>query len=79
MCAKEYPKPICYTLWILCEIAIAATDLAEVLGTAIGLQLLIKIPLIAGVVLTVFDTLLFLLIQRYGIRKLELFIFISFY
>jgi manganese transport protein len=61
-------------LWVLCEIAIAACDLAEVLGTAIGLNLLFKLPLLIGVIFTGFDTLLFLLIQNFGIRKMEFFI-----
>jgi manganese transport protein len=73
-CRDEYPKPIAYILWILCEIAIAACDLAEVLGTAIGLNLLFGLPLIIGVILTGFDTMLFLLIQNFGIRKMEFFI-----
>lgn len=70
-----YPRWTCYALWILCEIAITATDLAEVIGTAIGLNLLFGIPVILGVIITAGDTLLFLLIQHFGIRKLELFIF----
>ncbi|MBI4429770.1 MAG: Nramp family divalent metal transporter [Ignavibacteriales bacterium] len=70
-CRENYPKPIAYTLWFLCEIAIAACDLAEVLGTAIGLNLLFGIPLLYGVVLTAVDTILFLIIQSYGIRKME--------
>jgi manganese transport protein len=63
-----------YALWILCEIAIAACDLAEVLGTAIGLNLLLKVPLMYGVIITGFDTILFLVIQNFGIRKMEAFI-----
>jgi len=73
-CRDEYPKPITYVLWILCEIAIAACDLAELLGTAIGLNLLFGLPLIIGVIITGFDTMLFLLIQNFGIRKMEFFI-----
>ena len=73
-CRDEYPKPAVFVLWILCEIAIAACDLAEVLGTAIGLNLLFGLPLIIGVILTGFDTMLFLLIQNFGIRKMEFFI-----
>jgi manganese transport protein len=73
-CRDEYPKPVAFALWVLCEIAIAACDLAEVLGTAIGLNLLFGMPLIAGVILTGFDTMLFLLIQHLGIRKMEFFI-----
>ena len=73
-CRDEYPKPVVFVLWILCEIAIAACDLAEVLGTAIGLNLLFGLPLIIGVIFTGFDTMLFLLIQNFGIRKMEFFI-----
>jgi manganese transport protein len=61
-------------LWILAEIAIAACDLAEVLGTAIGLNLLFNLPLIWGVIATTLDTLLFLAIQNYGMRRFESFI-----
>ena len=50
-CREAYPKPVSYALWILCEIAIAACDLAEVLGAAIGLNLLFGIPLVTGVLL----------------------------
>jgi manganese transport protein len=73
-CRDEYPKPISLVLWVMCEIAIAACDLAEVLGTAIGLNLLFKIPLLYGVVITGLDTVLILVIQHYGIRKIEAFI-----
>ena len=73
-CRDEYPKPVVFVLWILCEIAIAACDLAELLGTAIGLNLLFGLPLLIGVLLTGFDTMLFLVIQNFGIRKMELFI-----
>ena len=75
-CRDSYPRPVAYALWILCEVAIAACDLAEVLGTAIGLNLLFKVPLLYGVILTGFDTLLFLWIQHFGIRKMEIFILI---
>jgi manganese transport protein len=61
-------------LYILAEIAIAACDLAEVLGMAIGIQLLTGLPLVWGVAITVFDTLLLLLLQRLGMRKMEAFI-----
>ncbi|MBI1803300.1 MAG: Nramp family divalent metal transporter [Ignavibacteriae bacterium] len=73
-CREHYPKPIAFTLWILCEVAIAACDLAEVLGTAIGLNLLFNVPLLYGVIITGFDTMLFLVIQQLGIRKMEAFI-----
>lgn len=62
-------------MWVLCEVAIAATDLAEILGTAIGLKLLFKLPLMVGILLTAGDTLIFLLVQRYGMRVLEALIF----
>jgi manganese transport protein len=73
-CREAYPSEIKYVLWILCEIAIAACDLAEVLGTAIGLSLLFGFPLILGVIVTAFDSLLLLGIQRLGMRKMESFI-----
>jgi manganese transport protein len=71
---STYSRPVNFFLWILAEIAIAACDLAEVLGMAIGLQLLFGLPLIWGVSLTVLDTLLLLLLQSYGMRKIEAFI-----
>ncbi len=73
---KTYPKAINFLNWILAEIAIAACDLAEVIGMAIGLQLLFHIPLLAGVSISVADTLLLLVLQRYGIRKMEAFILV---
>jgi len=71
---RSYNRGVNFCLWILAEIAIAACDLAEVLGMAIGLNLLFGLPMIWGVSLTVLDTLLLLLLQRYGIRKIEAFI-----
>src|ERR1035437_5562287 len=71
-----YPPLVNFLNWILAEIAIAACDLAEVIGMAIGLQLLFHIPLLAGVSITIVDTLLLLLLQRHGIRKMEAFILI---
>ncbi len=71
---ETYPKYINYALYGLAEIAIAATDLAEILGMAIGIQLLTGLPLIWGVCITVLDTFLFLLLQRLGMRKMEAFI-----
>ena len=61
-------------LYILAEIAIAACDLAEVLGMAIGLNLLLGIPLLYGVLITLLDTVLLLYLQKLGMRKLEAFI-----
>jgi manganese transport protein len=71
---ETYPRYINYALYGLAEIAIAACDLAEVLGMAIGIQLLTGLPLIWGVLITVLDTFLFLLLQRLGMRKMEAFI-----
>ncbi|MGC4053866.1 MAG: Nramp family divalent metal transporter [Paludibaculum sp.] len=70
-CREAYPKRVSYALWILCEIAIAACDLAELLGAAIGLSLLFHLPLLAGVLLSTLDTLLVLWFNRYGIRVIE--------
>ena len=70
-CREAYPRSICNALWVLCEIAIAACDLAEVLGAAIALNLLFHLPLVAGVVLTAADTILVLWLSRYGIRLIE--------
>ena len=71
---ETYPKFINFMLYILAEVAIAATDLAEVLGMAIGIHLLTGLPLIWGVGITVLDTFLLLFLQRLGIRKMEAFI-----
>ena len=73
-CRSEYSKSASFALWILCEIAIAACDLAEVLGTILGLNLLFGLPLLWGAMVTLFDTLLLLAIQKLGIRKMEAFI-----
>jgi manganese transport protein len=70
-CREAYPKLVCNVLWALCEIAIAACDLAEVLGAAIGLKLLFHIPLIDGVLVTALDTILVLWLSRFGIRVIE--------
>ncbi|HRI80532.1 MAG TPA: Nramp family divalent metal transporter, partial [Cyclobacteriaceae bacterium] len=71
---STYHPVINFILWILAEVAIAACDLAEVLGMAIGMKLLFGIPLIWGVSITVLDTLLLLILQSYGMRKIEAFI-----
>lgn len=71
---ETYPKQINFILYILAEVAIAATDLAEVLGMAIGLHLLTGIPIIWGVAITVLDTFLLLFLQRLGMRMMEVFI-----
>lgn len=71
---EAYPKFLNFILYILAEIAIAACDLAEVLGMAIGIQLLTGLPLIWGVSITVLDTFLLLYLQKLGMRKMEAFI-----
>jgi len=73
-CRREYPRPLNLFLWLLAEIAIAATDLAEVLGTIVGLNLLFGLPLLWGCAVTAFDTFLLLALQRLGMRKMEAFI-----
>ena len=73
-CRREYPRLVTLTLWVLAEIAIAATDLAEALGTIVGLNLLFRLPLLWGCAVTALDTFLFLALQRYGVRKMEAFI-----
>ena len=70
-CREHYSKPVAIGLWIFAEIAIAACDLAEVIGSAIALQLLFGIPLLVGVVITSFDVLLILLLQNRGFRYFE--------
>ena len=71
---ETYPPVINFCLYVLAEIAIAATDLAEIIGMAIGLNLLFGMPLIWGVTITIFDTFLLLYLQKLGIRKMEAFI-----
>jgi manganese transport protein len=75
-CRDHYIRPVSFMLWVLCEIAIAACDLAEVIGSAIALNLLFGIPLIWGVVLTAVDVLLILLLQHKGFRWLEAFVIV---
>ncbi len=70
-CRESYSRPVAIALWIFAEVAIAACDLAEVIGSAIALQLLFHIPLLLGVVLTGADVLLLLLLQHRGFRYLE--------
>lgn len=71
---QQYPSWINVPLYVLAEIAIAATDLAEIIGMAIGLNLLFDLPLMFGVLITVLDTFLLLFLINKGIRKIELFI-----
>ncbi|MCX5861009.1 MAG: Nramp family divalent metal transporter [Deltaproteobacteria bacterium] len=70
-CRDHYPRRANYALWILAEIGIVACDLAEVLGTVIGLNLLFGISLFSGVIITALDTFLFLAIQNFGMRRFE--------
>jgi manganese transport protein len=70
-CRDSYSKRFSIFLWILCEIAIAACDLAEVIGSAVALNLLFKIPLVVGVILTALDVLVVLYLQKKGFRYIE--------
>ena len=71
LCRERFPQPVVFVLWLLCELAIIACDLAEVIGSAVGLQLLFGIPLIFGVVLTGLDVLLLLALLKFGLRWIE--------
>ena len=73
-CRAYYPKPVAYALWVACELAIIACDLAEVIGTAIALNLLFGIPLIGGALITALDAFLVLLLMNRGFRYLEAFV-----
>lgn len=73
-CRDAFPRPVAYVLWFLAEIAIIATDIAEVIGTAIGLNLIFGIPLELGVIITALDVFLILYLQRLGFRWLEAFV-----
>ena len=70
-CRDHYSRPVTIVLWLLCEIAIAACDLAEVIGAAIALNLLFGVPLIVGVILTSLDVLIVLYLQHHGFRYVE--------
>ena len=73
-CRDAYPRWVSWPLWLLAEIAISATDLAEIIGTAIGLNLLFGIPLEIGVVITAADVFLILALQAIGFRWIEAFV-----
>ncbi len=73
-CRDAFPKPVALMLWLFAEIAIIATDIAEVVGTAIGLNLLFGIPLEIGVIITALDVFIILLLQRLGFRWVEAFV-----
>ena len=70
-CRDHYSRPVSFALWVGCEIAIAACDLAEVIGSAIALNLLFGIPLTLGIIITAADVLLVLMLQHRGFRMLE--------
>ncbi|MBI5149932.1 MAG: Nramp family divalent metal transporter [Candidatus Omnitrophica bacterium] len=70
-CRDHYSRPVSIFLWVICEIAIAACDLAEVIGSAIALNLLFKIPLVVGILITAADVMIVLLLQNKGFRILE--------
>ncbi len=71
LCRESYGRKVSFVLWIMAEVAIAACDLAEVIGSAIALELLFHIPLLIGVVITGFDVMLILFLQRWGFRYVE--------
>src|SRR6201998_4768869 len=73
-CRETYSRRVSFILWVLCEIAIAACDLAEVLGSAVALKLLFGLPLIAGVLITALDVLIVLALQGRGFRMVEAFV-----
>ncbi len=73
-CRDYYPRPVSIILWILCEIAIVACDIAEVIGSAVALNLLLGLPLVAGVLVTGLDVLILLGLSHFGFRKLEAFV-----
>ncbi|WP_435922118.1 Nramp family divalent metal transporter [Paenibacillus sp. DYY-L-2] len=75
-CRDHYSKPVAVGLWLLCELAITATDLAEIIGAAIALNLLFGLPIIYGVMITAVDVLLILLLQNKGFRTLEIFVIV---
>ncbi len=70
-CRAEYSRAVNAVLWVLAEVAIAACDLAEILGTIIALKLLFGLPLLWGCLITAFDTFLLLYLQRWGMRQVE--------
>ena len=70
-CRAEYSRPVNIVLWLLAEIAIAACDLAEVVGTVIALKLLFGVPMLWGCLVTALDTFVLLWLQRFGMRKME--------
>src|SRR4051794_32364768 len=70
-CRDHYSRPVSFFLWVICELAIAACDLAEIIGSAIALNLLFGIPLLIGVCITALDVLVVLFLQNKGFRYIE--------
>src|SRR5947209_10150557 len=75
-CHDHYSQPVSFALWIICELAICACDLAEVIGSAIALNLLFKIPLVIGVCVTALDVLAVMYLQNKGFRYIEAFVIV---
>jgi manganese transport protein len=75
-CRDHYPQPVVWFQWVICEVAIAACDLAEVVGTAIGLQLLFGVPLLWGCLITSLDVMIVLLLQSRGFRYVEVLVIV---
>lgn len=71
LCAEQFPYKTRYILWIMTELAIIGSDIQEVIGSSIALNILFGIPIWAGAIITILDSLLFLFIHYFGIRKLE--------
>lgn len=75
--ASDVPRPVRYVLWILNEVAMMATDLTGVVGTAVALKLLVGLPLVWGVLITIGDVLMVLLFLRFGIRRIEVIVLLA--
>ncbi len=74
-CRDFYAKPVSIALWVLCEIAIIACDVAEVIGSAVALNMLFGLPLVIGVLITGFDVMILLGLMKFGFRKIEAIVF----
>lgn len=77
VCREQYSRPVRVTLWLMTELAIIASDIQEVIGSSYALNILFGIPIWLGAIITITDSLIFLFIHKYGVRKLEaLFVFL---
>lgn len=74
---QYYPRPVSIAFWLITEIAIIGSDIQEIVGTAIALKILFGIPLWVGTFLTAMDTFTFMVLQSYGVRKLEALFMVS--